>query len=104
MPASPSLPNRAATAWSAAMAAELLRHIRKRRPRVHCLTNPVAITGSASLLLVACAVPSTTPDPRAQGVFVATSAALVVNLGMLKPSRAAAARAAIAVAGKLGRP
>jgi hydroxyethylthiazole kinase len=104
MPASPSLPNRAATAWSAATAAELLRHIRERRPRVHCLTNPVAMTFSANLLLAAGAVPSMTPDPEAQGDFVATSAALVVNLGMLEPSRAAAARAAIAVAGRLGRP
>ncbi len=94
----------AATAWSTASAAEALSRVREQRPRVHCLTNPVAMTFSANLLLAAGAIPSMTPDPEAQADFVATSAALVVNLGMLEPARAAAIRAAIAVAGQLGRP
>lgn len=104
MPSFPEAPERAASVWSPAGAAEALARVREQRPRVHCLTNPVAMTLSANLLLAAGAVPSMTPDPEAQHDFVRTSAALVVNLGMLEPSRKAAVLAAVAVAAELGRP
>ena len=81
-----------------------LERVRTQRPRVHCLTNPVAMNLSANLLLAAGAVPSMTPDPAAQGDFVRTSRALLVNLGMLDAQRVEAARAAVEVAGALGRP
>lgn len=82
----------------------LLARVRETRPRVHCLTNPVAMTLSANLLLAAGAVPSMTSDPEAQADFVRGSAALVVNLGMLDGQRLAAARAAAPLARQLGRP
>ena len=81
-----------------------LERVRAQRPRVHCLTNPVAMNLSANLLLAAGAVPSMTPDPAAQGDFVRTSRALLVNLGMLDTQRIEAARAAVDVAAQLGRP
>ncbi len=81
-----------------------LECVRAQRPRVHCLTNPVAMNLSANLLLAAGAVPSMTPDPAAQGDFVRTSRALLVNLGMLDLQRIEAARAAVDVAAQLGRP
>ena len=81
-----------------------LERVRAQRPRVHCLTNPVAMNLSANLLLAAGAVPSMTPDPAAQGDFVRTSRALLVNLGMLDSQRIEAARAAVDVAAQLGRP
>lgn len=86
------------------IAGVLLARVRETRPRVHCLTNPVAMTLSANLLLAAGAVPSMTSDPEAQPDFVRGSAALVVNLGMLDGQRLAAARAAAPLARQLGRP
>jgi hydroxyethylthiazole kinase len=81
-----------------------LGRVRDERPRVHCLTSPVAMAFSANLLLAAGAVPSMTPDPAAQADFVGASRALVVNLGMLDGTRVAAARRAVSEARRLGRP
>lgn len=88
----------------ACSAGRLLSRIREERPRVHCLTNPVAMNLSANLLLAAGAVPSMTFDPEVQADFIGTSRALVVNLGMLEPVRLAAIRTAIGEAQRLGRP
>ena len=99
-----SLPSSRHPAELARVAAALLERVRGTRPRVHCLTNPVAMNLSANLLLAAGAVPSMTPDPEAQADFVRTSAALVVNLGMADAQRVAAARAAALLARELGRP
>ena len=81
-----------------------LERLRRERPRVHCLTNFVAMQLSANLLLAAGAVPSMTMDPAAMPDFVGSSAALLVNLGMLDPWRREAAPEAIAAAQTLGRP
>lgn len=81
-----------------------LARIRELRPRVHCLTNFVAMKLSANLLLAAGAVPSMTMDARAMPDFVESTEALVVNLGMLDPWRREAAPVAIAAARQLGRP
>ncbi len=78
--------------------------VRERRPRVHCLTNPVAMTLSANLLLAAGAVPSMTAEVAAQADFLRGSDALVVNLGMLDHARLEAIGAATALAAELGRP
>ena len=67
--------------------ARRLTLVRERRPRVHCLTNPVAMTLSANLLLAAGAVPSMTAEVAAQADFLRGSDALVVNLGMLDHAR-----------------
>jgi hydroxyethylthiazole kinase len=83
--------------------AGLLR-LRRERPRVHCLTNFVAMQLSANLLLAVGAVPSMTMDAVAMPDFVGSSAALLVNLGMLDPWRREAAPEAIAAAQTLGRP
>lgn len=84
--------------------ASRLALVRERRPRVHCLTNPVAMTLSANLLLAAGAVPSMTAEVAAQADFLRGSDALVVNLGMLDHPRLEAIGAATALAAELGRP
>ena len=81
-----------------------LERLRAERPRVHCLTNFVAMQLSANLLLAAGAVPSMTMEPAAMPDFVGSSAALLINLGMLDPWRRAAAPEAVLAAQSLGKP
>jgi thiamine-phosphate pyrophosphorylase len=74
------------------------------RPRVHLLTSPAAVARSADLLLAAGAEPSATADPATVAPFVEAAGALLVNLGMLEPSRETAIGHAVATARRLGRP
>jgi hydroxyethylthiazole kinase len=77
------------------MAADMLARIRTRRPRVHCITNSVAQSFTANMLLAAGAVPSMTTDPAEIREFVASADALLVNLGTLDAVRQAAIKAAL---------
>ncbi|MGQ7792660.1 hydroxyethylthiazole kinase [Faunimonas sp. B44] len=72
--------------------------VRARRPRVHCLTNSVAQAFTANVLLAIGAVPSMSTDPAEIGPFVASSDALLVNLGMLTGSSRQAIERAVAAA------
>ncbi len=80
------------------IAADVLARIRARAPRVHCITNSVAQTFTANMLLAAGAVPSMTTDPAEIREFVASADALLVNLGTLDAVRQAAIKAALAEA------
>ncbi len=88
----------------AVLLAGLLARVRERRPRVHCLTSPVALELSANVLLAVGAVPSLTDDAASVRELVAASDALVVNLGMLEPARQQAILVAATLAAELGRP
>ncbi|GBD43729.1 Hydroxyethylthiazole kinase [bacterium HR40] len=83
---------------AASLAIALLARVRRERPRVHVLTNPVAANISANALLAIGAVPSMTSRPDVVADFVAGARALVVNLGMLDSEREAAIPRAVAVA------
>lgn len=85
-------------------AAAGLDALRERRPRVHALTNFVAMNVSANVMLAAGAVPSMTFRADAMADFVESSTALLVNLGQLDPEREAAVKRAVPLARKLGRP
>jgi hydroxyethylthiazole kinase len=87
-----------------AAACGLLARVRERRPRVHVLTNDVALGLSANALLALGAEPSLSADPATVRDFVAGTDALVVNLGMLDPARAQASLAAAETAQALSRP
>jgi len=84
--------------------AEILDRLRQRRPRVHCLTNAVAQTYTANMLLAAGAVPSMTIAAAEIGGFVARADALLINLGTFDAQRRAAALKAIAAARQAGKP
>jgi len=84
----------------ALITAEILERIRQRRPRVHCITNAVAQTFTANMLLAAGAVPSMTIASSEIKAFVARADALLVNLGTFDVERRKAALAAVAVAAK----
>lgn len=88
----------------AGLLAGVLARVRERRPRVHCVTSPVALELSANVLLAVGAVPSLTDDAASVRELVAASDALVVNLGMLEPARQQAILIAATKAAELGRP
>ena len=82
------------------IAADVLEHLRARRPRVHCVTNAVAQNITANVLLAAGALPSMTISPDEIAQFAARADALLVNLGTFDAERRAAADTAIAHANK----
>lgn len=68
-------------------AVEILQRVRAQRPRVHCITNTVAQTYTANLLLAAGAVPSMTLSADEVEAFVGGADALLVNVGTLDAER-----------------
>ncbi len=64
-----------------------LERLRRRAPRIHCLTNAVAQSFTANVLLALGAVPSMTAAPEEVAAFVAGADALLVNLGTLDRDR-----------------
>lgn len=81
-----------------------LEAVRTRRPRVQVLTNPVAQTYTANMLLAVGAAPSMTSSPEEIAAFIAVSGSLLVNLGILDRTRRDAAVTAIEVAREMGVP
>jgi hydroxyethylthiazole kinase len=84
--------------------ADILARLRARSPRVHCITNAVAQTFTANVLLAAGAIPSMTLSPDEIGAFVARADALLINLGTFDQGRREAAAAALEVASEEGVP
>jgi len=87
-----------------AMAADLLAHLRERRPRVHCITNAVAQAFTANVVLAVGAVPSMTVDAEEVADFVAGADALLINLGTFDAGRRAAAEIAVDTANGASKP
>src|ERR1700752_5114626 len=92
------------TADLADIAADTLARLRAKSPRVHCITNAVAQTFTANVLLAAGAVPSMTLSADEIGAFVARADALLVNLGTFDAERRDATAAALVVANEEGVP
>ena len=84
--------------------ADILARLRARSPRVHCITNSVAQTFTANVLLAAGAIPSMTLSADEIGAFVARADALLVNLGTFDAERREAAAAALEVVGERRTP
>src|SRR5262245_27764027 len=84
--------------------ADIVERLRARRPRVHCVTNAVAQTFTANMLLAAGATPSMTIAADEIADFVARANALLVNLGTLDANRREATGVAIASAANAGIP
>src|SRR5215472_1054293 len=80
------------------IAADVLARVRDRAPRVHCITNNVAQTYTANMLLAAGAVPSMTISPEEIAAFVASADALLVNLGTFDAERREAVDLALGAA------
>src|SRR5262245_4031803 len=86
------------------IAADVLERLRARRPRVHSVTNSVAQNFTANVLLAAGATPSMTVAPEEVAGFVASSEALLVNLGMFDAERREAVEIAVEEAMEEGIP
>ncbi len=78
--------------------------VRSRRPLVHCLTSPVAANLTANALLCFGASPLMAEAEAEMAAVSGVADALLVNLGMQTPLRAAAARAATSLARRRGLP
>jgi hydroxyethylthiazole kinase len=81
-----------------------LQDLRARRPLVHNITNYVAMTISANVLLALGASPAMVHAAEEVEDFVAISEALVINIGTLSPDWVKSMRLAIARANALGKP
>jgi hydroxyethylthiazole kinase len=84
--------------------ADLLTRVRERAPRVHCVTNAVAQTFTANVLLAAGAIPSMTISADEIGAFVASADAVLINLGTFDAERRDATATALEVASEEGVP
>src|SRR5690348_5996551 len=80
------------------IASDVLARIRRRAPRVHCITNSVAQQYTANILLAAGAVPSMTISADEIGTFVSGADALLVNLGTFDRERKLAIEVAVKTA------
>jgi len=89
---------------SAAACLTSLNRLRTERPRIHCITNAVAVNVAANTLLAVGAHPSVTYDPREVEAFTASAAALAVNIGTLDADRRAAIPKAVQAAKRAGLP
>ncbi len=78
--------------------AAALKALRSNRPRVHCLTNTVAMAYTANMLLAVGAVPSMTIAVDEVPDFVTKADALLVNLGTFDAGRRRAMELAVEVA------
>lgn len=87
----------ARTRWTQA-AVSILQRVRDTAPRVHCITNEVAVSYSANALLAIGAIPSMTWQATEVSDFVGTARGLVINLGTLDEGRESGIRQAIASA------
>jgi hydroxyethylthiazole kinase len=81
-----------------------LVRVREAAPRVHAITNAVAQSFTANVLLALGAVPSMTLAPEEVAGFAASAGALLVNLGTLDETRRQSIPLAIEAARKAGRP
>jgi hydroxyethylthiazole kinase len=79
-------------------AGDLLRLVRERHPRVHCITNTVVQDFTANVLLAAGAIPSMTTSPAEIANFVSGADALLVNLGTFDEERREAVGLALEIA------
>ncbi len=81
-----------------------LTRLRTERPRIHCITNAVAVNVAANTLLAVGAHPSVTYDPREVEAFTTSAAALAVNIGTLDADRREAIPKAVSAAVRAGLP
>ncbi|MFO1184373.1 MAG: hydroxyethylthiazole kinase [Bauldia sp.] len=104
LPASAGAPPAYSVPLTANGAAEALAALRTRRPLVHNITNYVAMTIAANVLLALGASPAMVHAAEEVEDFLAISDALAINIGTLSPPWVEAMRLAAKKAVALGKP
>ncbi len=89
---------RAAAPLDAARIAAVLARVAARRPRIHCLTNTVAQSITANMLLAFGAVPSMASHVDEVAGFAEGAGAILINLGTISAEGERAIPALLAVA------
>ena len=84
-----SRPDPATTAHYAQQTAQALDAMVRKRPRVHCITNTVAMEFTADILMAVGAHPSMTMGQEEIAEFVASANSLNINIGTLDSQRRA---------------
>jgi hydroxyethylthiazole kinase len=84
--------------------AATLAALSARRPLVHNLTSAVVANFTANALLALGAAPAMAEGSDEVAAFAAAADAVVINLGMLTPARAAVMRMAASAAAGAGKP
>ncbi len=84
--------------------AEALGALQRATPRIHCITNAVAQSFTANVLLALGAVPSMTIAPEEVAGFASSADALLINLGTLDETRRLAIPIALRAAQEARRP
>lgn len=85
-------------------AGQILEQVRARQPKVHCITNTVAETFTANVLLAAGGIPSMTTHPAEVPAFVQSAGGLLINLGTPDEERKAATLLALDAASEANVP
>ncbi|WP_153768369.1 hydroxyethylthiazole kinase [Labrenzia sp. CE80] len=83
---------------------EALGALRRTTPRIHCITNAVAQSFTANVLLALGAVPSMTIASEEVAGFASSADALLINLGTLDETRRLAIPIALRAAQEAKRP
>jgi hydroxyethylthiazole kinase len=96
--------NTVATHAVLATLAETLEHLRERRPLIHNITNLVVSNVTANALLALGASPAMVENTEESAELAAIADALVVNLGTVSSSLAAAMHLATKAASEANRP
>lgn len=78
--------------------------LRQRSPLIHCMTNTVVTGYTANCLLAVGAAPAMIDDAAEAGQFAALADGLLVNVGTITESQAAAMRIAVDAANRARRP
>lgn len=86
------------------MLAVLLKNIRSKTPRVHCMANIVAANDCANLLLAAGASPIMADDPMESAEITSCCAALTLSLGTPSARRLEAMHLSVQAAREKGIP
>ncbi|MBO4898325.1 MAG: hydroxyethylthiazole kinase [Clostridia bacterium] len=65
-----------------------IRHaVKEKRPLIHCITNPISITGCANAILSLGARPIMAEHPKEVSEITETASALMLNLGNITDAR-----------------
>lgn len=82
----------------------LQKHVKKMRPLIHCITNPISIHDCANVVLAAGGRPIMAEHPREVEQITETAQALMLNLGNITDVRMESMKRSLAAANKKGIP